>query len=125
MTRSSSQPGLAPLVPRVLLGARVVWGREARHPALLARDVISLDLVCGGRSVLCFAPPFTEALVEVISLCRALWLTGEAVHEGPDFPVQAAATRARPAGRRARRSHSTSRQETRCRPSWSPPPTSC
>ena len=90
--------GLAPLVPRVLLGARVVWDREARHPALLARDVISLDLVCGGRSVLCFAPPFTEALVEVISLCRALWLAGEAVHEGPDFPVQAAATRARPAG---------------------------
>jgi alkanesulfonate monooxygenase SsuD/methylene tetrahydromethanopterin reductase-like flavin-dependent oxidoreductase (luciferase family) len=91
--------GLAPLVPRVLLGARVEWCVGGRHPALLARDVTSLDLVCGGRSVLCFAPPFTEPLAEVISLCRALWLTGEAVHQGPLFPIQAAANRARPAGR--------------------------
>ena len=98
MTRSSWPPGLAPLVPRVLLGARIEWDREGRHPALLARDVTSLDLVCGGRSVLCFAPPFTEPLAEAISLCRALWLAGEAVHEGPHFPVQAAANRARPAG---------------------------
>jgi alkanesulfonate monooxygenase SsuD/methylene tetrahydromethanopterin reductase-like flavin-dependent oxidoreductase (luciferase family) len=90
--------GLAPLVPRVLLGARVELGREGRHPALLARDVTSLDLVCGGRSVLCFAPPFTEPLAEAISLCRALWLSGEAVHEGPHFPVQASANRARPVG---------------------------
>jgi alkanesulfonate monooxygenase SsuD/methylene tetrahydromethanopterin reductase-like flavin-dependent oxidoreductase (luciferase family) len=92
--------GLAPLVPRVLLGARIAWDREGRHPALLARDVTGLDLVCGGRSVLCFAPPFTEPLAEAISLCRALWLPGEAVHEGPHFPVQAAANRARPAGER-------------------------
>ena len=33
---------------------------DGRHPALLARDVTSLDLVCGGRSVLCFAPPFDD-----------------------------------------------------------------
>jgi alkanesulfonate monooxygenase SsuD/methylene tetrahydromethanopterin reductase-like flavin-dependent oxidoreductase (luciferase family) len=91
--------GLAPLVPRVLLGARIEWDREGRHPALLARDVTSLDLVCGGRSVLCFAPPFTEPLAEAVALCRALWLSGEAVHEGPLFPVQPAANRARPAGR--------------------------
>jgi alkanesulfonate monooxygenase SsuD/methylene tetrahydromethanopterin reductase-like flavin-dependent oxidoreductase (luciferase family) len=90
--------GLAPLVPRVLLGARIEWDREGRHPALLAREVTSLDLVCGGRSILCFAPPFTEPLAEAISLCRALWLSEEAVHEGPLFPVQPAANRARPAG---------------------------
>jgi alkanesulfonate monooxygenase SsuD/methylene tetrahydromethanopterin reductase-like flavin-dependent oxidoreductase (luciferase family) len=92
--------GLAPLVPRVLLGARMEWSREGRHPALLARDITSLDLVCGGRSVLCFAPPFTEPLAEAISLCRALWLAGETLHEGPYFPLQAAAGRARPAGER-------------------------
>jgi alkanesulfonate monooxygenase SsuD/methylene tetrahydromethanopterin reductase-like flavin-dependent oxidoreductase (luciferase family) len=91
--------GLAPELPRVLLGARVELGRQERHPGILARDITSLDLVCGGRSVLCFAPPFTEPLAEAISLCRALWLPGEAVHAGPRFPVQAAANRARPAGR--------------------------
>jgi alkanesulfonate monooxygenase SsuD/methylene tetrahydromethanopterin reductase-like flavin-dependent oxidoreductase (luciferase family) len=90
--------GLAPLVPRVLLGARVELGRQERHPAMLARDITSLDLVCGGRSVLCFAPPFTEPLTEAIFLCRALWSAGEAVHGGPRFPVRAATNRARPAG---------------------------
>lgn len=90
--------GLAPVVPRLLLGARVQLHREGRHPALLARDITSLDLVCGGRSVLCFAPPFTEPLAEAIFLCRALWRSGEAVHDGPHFPVQAATNRARPPG---------------------------
>ena len=89
--------GLAPVVPRVLLGARVELGRQERHPAMLARDITCLDLVCGGRSILCFAPPFSEPLAEAISLCRALWLSGEAVRGGPHFPVQAAANRARPA----------------------------
>ena len=88
--------GLAPVVPRVLLGARVELGRQERHPAMLARDITCLDLVCGGRSILCFAPPFREPLAEAISLCRALWLSAEAVHGGPHFPVQAAANRARP-----------------------------
>ena len=68
---------------------------------MLARDITCLDLVSGGRSVLCFAPPFTEPLAEAISLCRALWLSGEVVHEGPHFPVRAAANRARPAGPRS------------------------
>jgi alkanesulfonate monooxygenase SsuD/methylene tetrahydromethanopterin reductase-like flavin-dependent oxidoreductase (luciferase family) len=90
--------GLAQGVPRMLLGIRIELGRRERHPAMLARDMTCLDLVCGGRSVLCFAPPFTEPLAEAIALCRALWLPGEAVHGGPDFPVQAAANRARPAG---------------------------
>ena len=90
--------GLAPLVPDVLLGARIELGPEERHPAMLARDLTSLDLACGGRSVLCFAPPFTEPLAEAAILCRALWQAGEVVSEGPCFPVQAAANRTRPAG---------------------------
>jgi len=93
--------GLAPVVPRVLLGARVELGRQERHPAMLARDITCLDLVCGGRSILCFAPPFSEPLAEAISLCRALWLSGEAVNGGPHFPVRAAANRARPATERS------------------------
>jgi alkanesulfonate monooxygenase SsuD/methylene tetrahydromethanopterin reductase-like flavin-dependent oxidoreductase (luciferase family) len=93
--------GLAQRVPRVLLGARVELGPTERHPAMLARDITCLDLVSGGRSVLCFAPPFTEPLAEAISLCRTLWLSGEAVHGGPHFPVRAAANRARPAGPRS------------------------
>jgi alkanesulfonate monooxygenase SsuD/methylene tetrahydromethanopterin reductase-like flavin-dependent oxidoreductase (luciferase family) len=90
--------GLAPTVRELLLGARVQLERDGRHPALLARDLTSLDLVCGGRSVLCFIPPFATPLAEAILLCRALWHSGETQHEGPCFPVQAAANRARPAG---------------------------
>ncbi len=90
--------GLAPDVPRVLLGARIQLDPQERHPAMLARDVTSLDLVCGGRSVLCFTPPFLDSLEEAISLCRTLWRAGEAVSEGPHFPVRAAANRSRPLG---------------------------
>ena len=90
--------GLSPSVPRVLLGARLGLTRDGRHPALLARDVTSLDLVCGGRSVLCFAPPFDDRLAEAIALCRALWRDGRADGGGPFFPVQDAVNRPRPAG---------------------------
>jgi alkanesulfonate monooxygenase SsuD/methylene tetrahydromethanopterin reductase-like flavin-dependent oxidoreductase (luciferase family) len=90
--------GLAPEVPDMLLGARINLSTEERHPAMLARDMTSLDLVCGGRSVLCFAPPFTDQLVEAIALCRALWKAGGLATDGPFFPVQAAANRTRPAG---------------------------
>ena len=89
--------GLGPVVPDMLLGVRIELGPEERHPALLARDLTSLDLACGGRSVLCFAPPFTERLSEAAFLCRNLWQAGEVVSEGPHFPVQAAANRTRPA----------------------------
>jgi alkanesulfonate monooxygenase SsuD/methylene tetrahydromethanopterin reductase-like flavin-dependent oxidoreductase (luciferase family) len=92
--------GVASLVPDLLVGVRTALGEDERHPALLARDVTSLDLVCGGRSVLCFGPPFTEALAEAVALCRALWHAGEVVSDGPHFPVRAAANRARPAGAR-------------------------
>ena len=78
--------GLADLVPELLLGARIDLSADGRHPAMLARDVTSLDLVCGGRSVLCFAPPFTDELAEAISLCRAMWRAGEVVARGPQLP---------------------------------------
>jgi alkanesulfonate monooxygenase SsuD/methylene tetrahydromethanopterin reductase-like flavin-dependent oxidoreductase (luciferase family) len=90
--------GLGPIVPDVLLGARIELGPDERHPAMLARDLTSLDLTCGGRSVLCFAPPFTEELAEAALLCRALWRGGEVDSDGPRFPVRAAANRTRPAG---------------------------
>ena len=90
--------GLAPVLPEVLLGARACLSPEGRHPAMLAREVTSLDLTCGGRSMLCFVPPFTAALPEAIELCRALWRAGEVVSDGPTFPVHAAASRPRPVG---------------------------
>ena len=93
--------GLGPVVPDLLLGVRIGLTPEGRHPAMLARDVAGLDLVCGARSVLCFAPPFTEPLAEAISLCRALWRAGEVASDGPHFPVEAPANRARPAGERS------------------------
>jgi alkanesulfonate monooxygenase SsuD/methylene tetrahydromethanopterin reductase-like flavin-dependent oxidoreductase (luciferase family) len=93
--------GLGPVVADVLLGARIALGPEERHPAMLARDLTSLDLACGGRSVLCFAPPFTEELAEAALLCRALWRAGEVDSDGPHFPVRAAANRTRPVGERS------------------------
>jgi alkanesulfonate monooxygenase SsuD/methylene tetrahydromethanopterin reductase-like flavin-dependent oxidoreductase (luciferase family) len=87
---------LSSSVPRVLLGVRIALSEEGRHPAVLARDLTSLDLVCGGRSALCFGPPFSERLAEAIALCRALWQVGEATSDGPSFPVQRAINRPRP-----------------------------
>jgi alkanesulfonate monooxygenase SsuD/methylene tetrahydromethanopterin reductase-like flavin-dependent oxidoreductase (luciferase family) len=90
--------GLASDLPRLLLGVRIELDRRERHPAMLARDITSLDLICGGRSVLCFAPPFADSLEEAITVCRALWRSGEAVTDGPAYPVRAAANRSRPLG---------------------------
>jgi len=90
--------GLSPSVPDVLLGARLALAPEGRHPAMLARELTSLDLVCGGRSVLCFTPPFDDRLAEAIALCHALWRDGEAESEGPHFPVEHAVNLPRPAG---------------------------
>jgi alkanesulfonate monooxygenase SsuD/methylene tetrahydromethanopterin reductase-like flavin-dependent oxidoreductase (luciferase family) len=92
--------GLGSSLPDVLMGVRIGLSAGGRHPALLARDIVSLDLVTRGRSVLCFAPPFEPSLAEAISVCRGLWGAGEYVSDGPRFPVRAAANRARPAGER-------------------------
>jgi hypothetical protein len=66
----------------------------------LARETTSLDLVDGGRTMLCFAPPFGEGLEEAIGICRAMWQDGIAKGDGPVYPlpVAAAVLRPRPAG---------------------------
>jgi alkanesulfonate monooxygenase SsuD/methylene tetrahydromethanopterin reductase-like flavin-dependent oxidoreductase (luciferase family) len=89
---------LSDAVPGVWLGARVVLDDEGRHPALLAREITSLDLVCGGRTLLCFAPPFGEGLGEAMGLCRAMWRDGTATSDGPVYPVANAVNRPKPAG---------------------------
>jgi alkanesulfonate monooxygenase SsuD/methylene tetrahydromethanopterin reductase-like flavin-dependent oxidoreductase (luciferase family) len=83
-------------VPRVLLGTRVASPPQGRHPTLLAREATSLDLVCGGRAVLCLAPPFVDVLGEAFLLCRAMTRDGTASSEGPAFPVPGAVNRPRP-----------------------------
>jgi alkanesulfonate monooxygenase SsuD/methylene tetrahydromethanopterin reductase-like flavin-dependent oxidoreductase (luciferase family) len=85
-------------VPRVLLGARVASPPQGRHPTLLARETTSFDLVCDGRSVLCFEPPFGDELPEAIALCRSMWRDGTATSTGPAFPVPGAVNRPGPAG---------------------------
>jgi alkanesulfonate monooxygenase SsuD/methylene tetrahydromethanopterin reductase-like flavin-dependent oxidoreductase (luciferase family) len=89
--------GLSASVTRALVGVRLTLSPHGRHPAVLAREVTTLDLVCAGRTVLCFMPPFDERLAEAISLCRAMWRDGVAVSEGPLFPVPGAVNRPRPA----------------------------
>jgi alkanesulfonate monooxygenase SsuD/methylene tetrahydromethanopterin reductase-like flavin-dependent oxidoreductase (luciferase family) len=90
--------GLGDAVPGLTLAARVVLGEDGRHPALLAREATSLDHVDGGRTVLCFGPPFGEGLDEAIGICRAMWREGTATSEGPVYPVVDALNRPRPAG---------------------------
>jgi alkanesulfonate monooxygenase SsuD/methylene tetrahydromethanopterin reductase-like flavin-dependent oxidoreductase (luciferase family) len=90
--------GLGDAVPELWLGARVVLGPEERHPALLAREATSLDLVYGGRTVLCFAPPFGEGLEEAMGLCREMWREGTVTSDGPVYPVAGARNRPQPAG---------------------------
>ena len=90
--------GLSSSVPTVLLGARLGLVADGRHPTLLARELTSLDLVCGGRSVLCLRPPFDDRLAEAVSLCRAMWRDGRAAVGGRFFPVHDAVNLPRPAG---------------------------
>jgi hypothetical protein len=89
--------GIADAAPGLQVGVCIALADDGRHPAMLARELTSLDLVCAGRSVLCFAPPFTADLPEAVRLCRALWGDGAVSSEGPAFPAQAPASRARPA----------------------------
>jgi alkanesulfonate monooxygenase SsuD/methylene tetrahydromethanopterin reductase-like flavin-dependent oxidoreductase (luciferase family) len=91
--------GLSAATSRVLLGVRVGPTAEAhRHPTVLAREMTTLDLLCGGRAVLSFSAPFTDAVVEAVALCRAMWTEGIAAGEGPHYPVAGAINRPRPVG---------------------------
>lgn len=89
--------GLNDAVPGLTFAARVVLGEDGRHPTLLAREATSLDLVDGGRTVLCFGPPFGEGLAEAIGICRAMWREGSATSDGPVYPVADALNRPEPA----------------------------
>jgi alkanesulfonate monooxygenase SsuD/methylene tetrahydromethanopterin reductase-like flavin-dependent oxidoreductase (luciferase family) len=74
-----------------LLGVRIgLTSPPQRHPALLAREMTSLDHVCGGRSILAFLPPHDEATAEAARLCRAMWRNGTAQSDGPRYPVAGA-----------------------------------
>lgn len=89
---------LASTVSQGLLGVCVrLDGGQRRHPTVLARDMTSLDLLCNGRSLLCFAPPFGPAHVEAIELCRQMWEAGTATSDGPIYPVPGAVNRPWPA----------------------------
>jgi alkanesulfonate monooxygenase SsuD/methylene tetrahydromethanopterin reductase-like flavin-dependent oxidoreductase (luciferase family) len=90
--------GLSDVLSGMTLAARVVLGEDGRHPTLLAREATSLDLVHGGRTVLCFGPPFGEGLDEAMTICRAMWRDGVATNEGPVYPVAGAVNRPAPAG---------------------------
>ncbi len=71
---------------------------ERRHPTVLARDMTALDLLCNGRSILCFTPPFGPEHLEAVALCREMWGAGTAESAGPIYPVPGAVNRPRPAG---------------------------
>jgi alkanesulfonate monooxygenase SsuD/methylene tetrahydromethanopterin reductase-like flavin-dependent oxidoreductase (luciferase family) len=82
---------------RVLLGVRVSLGpRPHRHPTVLAREMTTLDIVVGARSVLAFTVPFTDAVSEAIVLCKEMWGDGVAAGEGPHYPVAGAINRPQP-----------------------------
>jgi alkanesulfonate monooxygenase SsuD/methylene tetrahydromethanopterin reductase-like flavin-dependent oxidoreductase (luciferase family) len=89
--------GLCAATPKLTFGIRTDLSSEPhRHPTVLARDMTAFDLVCGGRSLLAFIPPFGDALAEAITLCRAMWRDGVAASEGPHYPVAGAVNRPKP-----------------------------
>jgi alkanesulfonate monooxygenase SsuD/methylene tetrahydromethanopterin reductase-like flavin-dependent oxidoreductase (luciferase family) len=84
-------------VPDILLGVRIDLGAQPhRHPTMLAREMTTFDRVSGGRAVLAFTGPFTEATAEAVTLCRAMWTDGVAVGAGPHYPVAGAINRPLP-----------------------------
>jgi hypothetical protein len=84
-------------VPDILLGVRVDLGRQAhRHPTILAREMTTFDLVCGGRALLAFTAPFTDATAEAVTLCRDMWVKGIGVGLGPHYPAAGAVNRPLP-----------------------------
>jgi alkanesulfonate monooxygenase SsuD/methylene tetrahydromethanopterin reductase-like flavin-dependent oxidoreductase (luciferase family) len=84
-------------VPGVQLGVRIDLGTQPhRHPTVLAREMTTFDRVSGGRAVLAFTGPFTEATTEAATLCRAMWTDGIAVGTGPHYPVAGAINRPLP-----------------------------
>jgi alkanesulfonate monooxygenase SsuD/methylene tetrahydromethanopterin reductase-like flavin-dependent oxidoreductase (luciferase family) len=84
-------------VSDILLGVRIDMATKPhRHPTVLAREMTTFDRVTGGRAVLALMPPFGQATVETISLCRNMWTEGVAVGPGPNYPVAGAINRPLP-----------------------------
>jgi alkanesulfonate monooxygenase SsuD/methylene tetrahydromethanopterin reductase-like flavin-dependent oxidoreductase (luciferase family) len=89
--------GLAARTPDLLFGVRFSLGPlPHRHPTIVAREMTTLDHVTGGRVLLVFTAPFTDATSEAIVLCREMWSMGIGVSEGPYFPVVGAINRPLP-----------------------------
>jgi alkanesulfonate monooxygenase SsuD/methylene tetrahydromethanopterin reductase-like flavin-dependent oxidoreductase (luciferase family) len=89
--------GLCLAEPMLVFGIRTNLSSEPhRHPTVLARDMTAFDLVCRGRSLLAFTPPFSDAVAEAMELCRAMWREGVAASEGPHYPVAGAVNRPKP-----------------------------
>jgi alkanesulfonate monooxygenase SsuD/methylene tetrahydromethanopterin reductase-like flavin-dependent oxidoreductase (luciferase family) len=89
--------GLSATTSTIQLGIRTNLSTQPhRHPTVLAREMTAFDLVCGGRSLLAFTPPFSDALLEAIALCRAMWREGVAASDGPHYPVAGAINRPQP-----------------------------
>jgi alkanesulfonate monooxygenase SsuD/methylene tetrahydromethanopterin reductase-like flavin-dependent oxidoreductase (luciferase family) len=91
--------GLCAAAPTLLFGIRTNLSTEPhRHPTVLAREMTAFDLVSGGRSLLAFTPPFSDAdaVAEAMALCRAMWRDGVAASEGPVYPVAGAVNRPKP-----------------------------
>jgi alkanesulfonate monooxygenase SsuD/methylene tetrahydromethanopterin reductase-like flavin-dependent oxidoreductase (luciferase family) len=83
--------------PDLLLGVCTTLGAGAhRHPTVLAREMTTLDHLCGGRSILVFGPPHDDAAREAVLVCRAMFREGIAVSEGPHYPVPGAVNRPGP-----------------------------
>jgi alkanesulfonate monooxygenase SsuD/methylene tetrahydromethanopterin reductase-like flavin-dependent oxidoreductase (luciferase family) len=88
---------LSATTPDILLGILTNLGTEPhRHPTVLARELTAFDLISGGRALLAFTPPFSDAVIEAIALCRGMWRDGIAASEGPHYPVAGAINRPRP-----------------------------
>jgi alkanesulfonate monooxygenase SsuD/methylene tetrahydromethanopterin reductase-like flavin-dependent oxidoreductase (luciferase family) len=82
-------------LPELLLGVRQSLGPEPhRHPTVLAREMTTLDHVTGGRVLLAFTGPFTDAVcaatLEAVTLCRDMWRTGMGVGTGQRYPAAGA-----------------------------------
>jgi alkanesulfonate monooxygenase SsuD/methylene tetrahydromethanopterin reductase-like flavin-dependent oxidoreductase (luciferase family) len=84
---------LSAVTSGILLGVRTSL---RAHPALLARDMTTFDLVARGRTAVAFMGPHDAATVEAIGLCRGMWRDGIGVNAGPFFPVPGAVNRPRP-----------------------------
>jgi alkanesulfonate monooxygenase SsuD/methylene tetrahydromethanopterin reductase-like flavin-dependent oxidoreductase (luciferase family) len=89
---------LSGVVRRPMLGIGTTLVPDGRHPAILARELTCLDLICGGRSILCFRPPFIDGLHEVMAMCRKLWREGAVSGRAGPFRVEGAVNRPHPAG---------------------------